>query len=181
MGEETTSVLEDVPEIAWKNAIDFGATEWSPRWNREVAEVARKICDIESSFRSNFALLAELAPGIADVSDVDRWRLVANLADATSEIKCPTPRGLYTSAWETTEAKIRRWIELSGRREEAQGRLEKIDARRLAAFCSAPLAERTAERGGLRWGTLEFNSCEADAWGGCSSNDETCCANVASS
>ena len=52
LDEETTSVLKDVPKIAWTDALDFGATEWSPRWNREVNEVAQKICDVESAFRS---------------------------------------------------------------------------------------------------------------------------------
>ncbi len=164
LGEEATVVLANVPKIAWTDALDFGATKWSPRWNREVGEVARKICDVESSFRSNFALLAELTPGLALGVDVDRWRSIVNLTDAISQIKSPTPRGLYSKTWEKTEAKIRRWAMLNDRMEEARVELERIDARRFSTLCGASLAERTASRGGLRFGAFDFNRVDADAW-----------------
>ncbi|MBR4103165.1 MAG: hypothetical protein IKK39_03760, partial [Thermoguttaceae bacterium] len=150
IGEHVASVLSNIEENAWTELRDFGATDWTPRWNREVVDAARATKTAAEKLRTDVASLLELVAGkevaLGDAaSNIGDFATFAQLAETVVELGKATPRGFFANAPKETAILFRRWIRLDDAFRTTLAELKRDGLKQLTELSKTTVNKRLAE------------------------------------
>ena len=149
IGDSVASVLRNIEESAWAELRDFAATDWTPRWNREVCDAARATRDAAQNLLTDVARLWEIAVGSDATSrfvrpKVSDFATFSELAEAVVEAGNAAPLGFLANAPRETAILARRWLRLNETFKTTFDELERDGLRQLVNWRETSLNERLA-------------------------------------